>query len=68
MGNDGVMIRGHEGNKQETIRTSPRFTTTQINVIDRFIGSYGRTRSEVIKTIVIMWMTKNGQLQDSDSK
>lgn len=68
MGDKNVMPKVHEDNKQETIRTSPRFTVKQIGVIDKLIGPYGRSRSEVVKTLVVMWLEQNGELQDSGFK
>ncbi len=68
MGDINAMIRKHKGNIQETIRTSPRFTVDQISAIDKLIGSLGKNRSDVIKTLVIMWLTQNGKLEGSDFK
>ena len=62
MGDDHAMMKKHNGNTQETIRTSPRFTNEQISAIDKLIGSFGKNRSDVIRTVVIMWLEQNGQL------
>ncbi len=68
MGDNDVMDMEHTGNHQETIRTSPRFTLRQIRAIDDLIGTFGKNRSDVVKTLVIMWLTQNRKMEDSDLK
>lgn len=68
MGDEQATIKKHNSNTQETIRTSPRFTAEQISAIDRLVGSFGKNRSDVIKTLVIMWLTQNGKLAGDNLK
>lgn len=68
MGDDKAIMREQHGDKEETTRTSPRFTVRQMKVIDTLIGAYGKNRSDVVKTLVIMWLTDHGHLHGSDPK
>ncbi len=50
-------------NKERKEKTFPRFTKEQLEVIDSLKGSYGAERSQVISTIVIMWLHEQNMLK-----
>ncbi|MCK4496821.1 MAG: CopG family transcriptional regulator [Candidatus Aenigmarchaeota archaeon] len=48
--------------KERKEKTFPRFTKEQLEVIDSLRGPYGAERSQVISTIVVMWLHEQKML------